>query len=148
MPPAGAYAALWGCSVAAKRYKRHKRGAGRFVQLMEYMQASEAWATMPPGPRALYVELKRRFTGTNNGNLYLSHRDAAKALNVARNTVAGWFRELEARGFIRKTGEHHLGPSGIGQARTYALEEEQCDGRPATKAYMSWRVKTEAQCKR
>lgn len=144
MPPAVVCAALWGCSVAARRYKRHKGGNGRFVQLMEYMQASEAWATMPPGPRALYVELKRRFTGTNNGALYLSHRDAAKALNVARNTVAGWFRELEARGFIRKTGEHHLGPSGIGQASTYALEEEQCDGKPATKAYMSWRAKTEA----
>ena len=144
MPPAGGCAALWGCSVAARRYKRHKRGTGRFVQLMEYMQASEAWATMQPGPRALYVELKRRFTGTNNGSLYLSHRDAAQALNVTRNTVAGWFRELEARGFIRKTCEHHLGPSGIGQASTYALEEEPCNGKPATKAYMSWRTKTES----
>ena len=130
--------------MASKGYKAHKRGNGRFVQLMEYMQASEAWATLPPGPRALYVELKRRFTGTNNGALYLSHRDAAKALNVARNTVATYFRELESRGFIRKTGEHHLGPSGIGQASTYALEEEPCDGKAATKVYMSWRQKTEA----
>ena len=130
--------------MASKRYKAHKRGNGRFVQLMEYMQASEAWATLPPGPRALYVELKRRFTGTNNGAIYLSHRDAAKALNVARNTVATYFRELEARGFIRKTGEHHLGPSGIGQASTYALEEEPCDGKAATKVYMSWRQKAEA----
>lgn len=130
--------------MAAKRYKWHKRGNARFVQLMEYMQASEAWATMQPGPRALYVEIRRRFNGTNNGSLYLSHRDAAKALNVARNTVARWFHELEARGFIRKTGEHHLGPSGIGQASTYALEEEPCDGKPATKAYMSWRAKTES----
>jgi len=130
--------------MASKRYKAHKRGNGRFVQLMEYMQASEAWATLPPGPRALYVELKRRFTGTNNGALYLSHRDAAKALNVARNTVATYFRELEARGFIRKTGEHHLGPSGIGQASTYALEEEPCDGKAATKNYMSWRANSES----
>lgn len=130
--------------MAARPYKRHKRGNGRFVQLMEYMQASAAWATLPPGPRALYVEIKRRFTGSNNGALYLSHRDAAKALNVARNTVAGWFRELEARGFIRKTGEHHLGPSSIGQASTYALEEELCDGKPASKAYMSWRANSES----
>lgn len=48
--------------------------------------------------------------------------------------------ELEARGFIRKTCDHHLGPSGIGQASTYALEEETCDGKPASKAYMSWRA--------
>lgn len=130
--------------MASKRYKAHKRGNGRFVMLLEYMQASEAWATLQPGPRALYVELKRRFNGTNNGELYLSHRDASKALNVARNTVARWFRELEARGFIRKTCDHYLGPSGIGQAATYALEEEPCNGKAATKTYMSWRQKTEA----
>ncbi|MCF3973931.1 hypothetical protein [Paracoccus salsus] len=130
--------------MAAKRYKHHKRGTGKFVQLREYLQASEAWATMRPGPRALYVEIKRRFNGSNNGSLYLSHRDAAIALNVARNTVAGWFRELEARGFIRKTAAHYLGPSGIGQASLYALEEETCDGKPATKGFMRWKQKTES----
>lgn len=130
--------------MAAKPYKRHKRGTGRFVQLTEYMQASHAWASLRPGPRALYIELKRRFNGTNNGELYLSHRDAANSLNVARNTVAGWFRELEQRGFIRKTVEHHLGPSGIGQASLYALEEETCDGKPATKGFMRWTMKTES----
>lgn len=127
--------------MAVKPYKRHKRGTGRFVQVMEYLQASEAWATMSPGPRALYIELKRRYTGSNNGQIYLSHRDAAKALNVSRNTVASYFRELEERGFIRKTCEHYLGPSGIGKASMYALEEERCDGQPATKSYMSWRAK-------
>ena len=116
--------------MAAERYKRQKRGNARFVQLMEYMQASEARATMQAGPRALYVKIRRRFNGTNNGSLYLSHRDAARALNVALNTVARRFHEREARGFIRKTGEHHLGPSGIGQASTYAPEEEPCDGKP------------------
>lgn len=126
--------------MAPKRYKRHKRGNGRFVQLMEYMQASEAWVTLPPGPRALCIELKRRFTGLNNGQLYLSHRDAAHALNVARNTVVGWFRKLEARGFMRKTCDRHLGPSGIGQASAYALEEETRARKPASKAYMTWRA--------
>ncbi|MFC4667776.1 hypothetical protein ACFO5X_04355 [Seohaeicola nanhaiensis] len=122
-----------------KPYKRAKKGAGRHVQLPEWLQASQAWATLPPGPRALYIELKRRFNGRNNGDIFLSHRDAAAALNVHRNTVGPWFRELERRGFIYMTRGPHLGPSGIGQASVWALGEEATqDGRSARRDFMRW----------
>jgi hypothetical protein len=123
-----------------KPYKRQKKGAGRFVQLTEYMQATAAWRDLKPGPRALYVELKRRFTGSNNGEIFLSHRDAARLLNVHFNTVGGYFAALEDHGFIRMTVGPHLGPSGIGQAAKWALEEMPTqDGRPATKGFAVWR---------
>lgn len=124
-------------------YKRNKRGgAGRHVQLLEWLQTSEAWATLPPGPRALYIELKRRFDGKNNGAIFLSHRDAATALNVHRNTVGPYFRELERRGFIHLTVAPHLGPSGIGEASVWALEELPTqDGKLAGKAFMRWAEK-------
>lgn len=94
---------------------------------------------MKPGPRVLYIELKRRFKGSNNGAIYLSHRDATMALNVHRNTAGAWFRELEKRGFIRLTIEPHLGPSGIGEASVWALEELATqDGRMAGKTFMRW----------
>lgn len=97
---------------------------------------------MKPGPRALYVELKRRFNGSNNGAIYLSHRDAAVALNVHRNTVGPMFRELDRRGFIRLAVAPYLGPSGIGAASVWALEELATqDGRPAGKAFMRWSEK-------
>ena len=133
----------------AKQYKRYKRGgAGRHVQLPEWLQASEAWATTTPGARALYVELKRRFNGLNNGQIFLSHRDAAKALNVHRNTVGKFFGELEQRGFIRLTVAPHLGPSGIGQASVWALEELPTqDGKPAGKAFMRWSAKENPRTK-
>ncbi|WP_299661696.1 hypothetical protein [uncultured Ruegeria sp.] len=73
-------------------YKVNKRGGPRHVQLMEWLQASQAWATLKPGPRALYVELKRRFNGGNNGEIFLSHRAAAKALNVDRIYGGGFGR--------------------------------------------------------
>ena len=133
----------------AKRYKRYKRGgAGRHVQLPEWLQVSEAWATMTPGARALYIELKRRFNGSNNGQIFLSHRDAAQALNVHRNTVGKFFRELEQRGFIRLTVAPHLGPSGIGQASVWALEELPTqDGKPAGRAFMRWSAKENPRTK-
>ena len=125
--------------MVSKSYKHQKKGTGRHVQLPEWLQASPAWATLKPGPRALYLELKRRFNGRNNGRILLSHRDAAKALNVHRNTVGPWFQELQDRGFIRMTQAPHLGPSGVGQTSHWALEEEPCaDMKTAPKRFMSW----------
>lgn len=129
-----------GQRLTRKPYKRAKRGGGRHVHLSEWLQSSEAWATMKPGPRALYIELRRRFNGSNNGDLFLSHRDAALALNVNRNTATAYFAELEERGFIRLTVGPHLGPSGIGVASKWALEDEATrDGKSAGKAFMRWR---------
>ncbi len=128
--------------MADKPYKQKKKGAGRHVQLPEWLQSSQAWATLKPGPRALYVELKRRFNGVNNGRIFFSHRDAAKSLSVHRNTVGPWFEELQERGFIRMTQGPYLGPSGIGKASMWALDEEATpDLKPALKRFMSWTEK-------
>ena len=129
-------------------YRDPKKGTGRHVQLPEWLQASEAWRTMKPGPRALYIELKRRFNGRNNGQIILSHRQAAEALAVHRNTVGAWFEELEARGFIWMAQGPHLGPSGIGQAALWALAEEMTqDMKPARKTFMAWRENQEPRTK-
>jgi hypothetical protein len=134
--------------MAGKPYTRHKRGAGRHVQLPEWLQASEAWATLRPGPRALYIELKRRFNGTNNGHIIFSHRDAAAAMNVHRNSVGPWFDELQARGFIILTQAPCLGPAGIGKASVWALGEmPTTDGKPAQKAFMRWQAKQKPRTK-
>jgi hypothetical protein len=128
--------------MGSKPYKGHKKGAGRHVQLPEWLQSSEAWATLKPGPRALYIELKRRFNGVNNGRIILSHRDAAQAINVNRNTVGGYFAELEARGLIAMTRAAYLGPSGVGQAALWALQElPTMVGRPAQRGFTRWRCK-------
>ena len=124
------------------------RSQPRFVQLYEWVQKTEAWATMPSGPRALYIELKRRYNGSNNGLIYLSHRDAGKVCSAHRNTVGGWFRVLEERGFIVMTRGPHLGPSGVGIASTWALTEYPTkDGRRATNAFKEWKSPAQKPCK-
>lgn len=124
----------------ARSYKSFKRGgAGRHVQLPEWLQASEAWCNLKPGPRALYIELKRRFNGANNGKIFLSHREAALAICLSRNSVGPMFKELQGKGFIRMTQAPHLGPSGIGQSSVWALTElPTADGKKATKDFMGW----------
>ena len=120
--------------------KTFKRGRPPpFIQIEHWVYDSEAWQSLKPGPRALYLALKRRFNGGNNGDIFLSHRDAASALNVGRDTVGKYFTELIERGFIIVTRGHCLGPKGIGQAATYALTEETVGSAPATKQFMAWK---------
>ena len=123
----------------AKPYKHAKKGGAKFVMLPHWLLASEAWRSLKPGPRALYLELRFRFKGGNNGEIFLSHRDAGNALNVGRDTAGGYFKELIERGFIVETRGHCLGPAGIGQSATYALTEESLNNQPATIDFMKWR---------
>lgn len=123
----------------ARRYKYGKRGSVRFTLLEEWFQTSPAWASLKPGPRALYVELRRRFNGYNNGRLYLSNREAAKALNINKGTAGNYFAKLRELGFIAVTKGHHLGPDGVGQSDHYRLTELPCDSKPATKDFMKWK---------
>jgi DNA-binding transcriptional MocR family regulator len=122
-----------------KPYKHHKKGAGRHVQLSEYLQTTPAWSDLKPGPRALYIAVKRRFNGSNNGRIVLSHREAALALNVHRNTVGPYFQELIEHGFIRVIQGPYLGPEGIGKSGLLALTELPThDGQSATKDFLRW----------
>lgn len=133
-----------------KRGRTSKHGGKHFVQLPEWVLSSAAWRDLSVGARSLYIELKRRYKGFNNGAVRLSHREAAKALGVHRNTVGAWFRELEAHGFIRQLEGPCLGPSGIGQTARWALDEHDThtDGRKALKRFMDWRPDTEAPHKK
>ena len=54
-----------------------------------------------PQHARLLVELCDLYNGQNNGEVFLSHRDAARRLGVGKNLAGKAFRELEDRGFIR-----------------------------------------------
>ena len=120
-----------------KPYKHKKRGGKRFVMLEEWLLSSPAWRSLSPVARVLYIELKRRYNSSNNGDITLSHREAAEALNVHRNTVGKHFRALQKAGFIEETEGYCLGPSGVGQTSRWLLTElPGKDKKPAKKTFM------------
>lgn len=95
---------------------------------------------MKVGPRALYIELKRRYNGNNNGSIHLSHREAAEALSAHRNSMGRWFNELEKRGFIVMTKAPYLGSEGIGRSTEWALSELPTkDGKKAKMGFKEWK---------
>jgi hypothetical protein len=124
-----------------KTYKHPKKGSVQHVRLEHWFLDSDAWRSLSPAPRALYIELKKLYNGHNNGEFFLSHREGARLLNVHRNSIGGYFQELIERGFIKQTKMPHLGPSGIGRSSKWALTEAKINEKPATKEFMRWRKK-------
>jgi hypothetical protein len=75
----------------------------RFVRLPFWMLDSDAYRELTGQSVKLITRLGMRFTGSNNGAIAMSVREAERELDCCRNHAAKCFRELEQAGFIRPT---------------------------------------------
>jgi len=66
-----------------------------FVKIDHTLMNSRSWRRTSPAARAAYLELKKRYNGSNNGQIQMSVRELACALSVAKNTAHKYLRELE-----------------------------------------------------
>jgi hypothetical protein len=64
--------------------KRTKVKESRHVRLYHWFLKSEAWRSLSPNARALYLEIVERYNGSNNGRIGFSIRDAAEALHIGK----------------------------------------------------------------
>jgi hypothetical protein len=109
----------------------------RFVALYHYLLNSEAWRSLDPLSRSIYVELCRRYNGQNNGKISFSVREGAEMFNVGKTTVSRSLGRLIARGFAfpTKKGAFSL---KMRHATEWRLADYPADGQPATKDFMRW----------
>ena len=116
---------------------RSKRG-GKFVRLGDGLLTSAAWRALSGSGIKYYVELRRQFNGSNNGDLHLSLDEAKKRLGMARDTALRVQKELVEKGFIRmaKRGGFHQR-----LATTWALTDEPAPAATPTHDYRNWRPK-------
>ncbi|MGO6830240.1 hypothetical protein ACC732_18570 [Rhizobium ruizarguesonis] len=101
------------------RRKKSRISKGeRFFQMHQWLLDSDAWKATNVYERALYMELKQRYNGRNNGEIALSRREAEAAMNCSDKPVISAFRGLLEKGFIKVAtrGSFHWkkdgGPSG------------------------------------
>jgi len=122
------------------RRRRSKQGgqAGIHVRLYRWMMKTPAWQSLPVGPRALLVEVYNLYDGTNNGQIFLSIRDAAARLQASPNTVSTWFDALIDRGFIR-VAQRGAFSMKVRNATTWILTEHPLGDQLATKDFARWR---------
>ncbi|MES2494663.1 MAG: hypothetical protein V4618_00985 [Pseudomonadota bacterium] len=117
--------------------KGRSKAGPRFVQLFYWMLESSAYRSLSAPARALLVELMMLYNGNNNGELFLSQRDAAERLNFkTHQTTRRYFDELKRLGFVRVK---HLGSfdNKAGKATTWILTMFEYHGRSPTKDFMS-----------
>jgi hypothetical protein len=119
--------------------KRTKEKESRHVRLYHWFLRSEAWQSLSPNARALYIEIVTRYNGSNNGRIGFSARDAGKALHVSKDSGARTLIELQDRGFIvvaRRSGFSLK----TKMATEWRLTEFCCDitNTFATKDFMRW----------
>jgi hypothetical protein len=134
-----------GVMANAKRRKRpavllngRNKFGPRHVRIHHWEMDCPAWKQMSVYGRALVIELRSRFNGGNNGEIHLSVREAAKALNCHRDTAAKALRDVEAKGWVQTNQKGSFDWKG-GAATTFILANEQMGDKSATKNFMSWK---------
>lgn len=100
-------------------------GAKHWVMLEHYLLASPAWCDLSANARVVYVELKRRYNGKNNGMLRLSTREAAAIIKAeaSNDTGARALTELADHGFIAVTEDSTFNRK-VHVARSYRLRQQ------------------------
>jgi hypothetical protein len=121
--------------------KRNKEKAPRHVRLYHWFLKGDAWRSLSPNARAIYVEIVERYNGTNNGRISFSIREGADLLHIGKNAAAKALLVLQERGFIvaAKRGGFNLRYKDQ-MATEWRLTEfsSDIDANFATKDFMKW----------
>ena len=112
------------------------KGEGQYFVIPYSMAHSTAFRSLSGPALRIFIEIRCRFNGGNNGHLSLSWNDGADKLSISKTTVGRAFKELEAKGFLklRKRG-HWYGRL----AAEYIVTDCQYDGNPPTRDWERWR---------
>jgi hypothetical protein len=111
---------------AALMGKLHRNGRSKTrVVLLPYpLLESEAWACLPPPACKIFIELRRRYNGRNNGDISLSYREAAKVSRCSKSSALRHMEALISHGFIDL---HNKGMMRNRHATTWYLTMEKCE---------------------
>ena len=83
-----------------------------FVMLPRWVTHTVAWRHLDPSSRALYLELRERFNGHNNGTIGFGCREAARAIDVGHDTANRALRKLTEYGFIEAVSKGEFSQNG------------------------------------
>jgi hypothetical protein len=126
---------------------KDKRGRSKgeldtFFGLEVFILKTQAWQSLSPVARSIYLEIGAIFDWTNNGRLALSARQIADRMPISRATATRGFSELERKGFIaaRKRSGFNM-KSGERRATEWRMTRYKCNvtGDLPTKNFMAWK---------
>lgn len=100
------------------------RSKTRVVILQYPLIESDAWRCLPPPACKIFIELRKRFNGHNNGEISLSYREAAEVAGCSKSSAMRHMEALILLGFI---DIHNKGMMRNRHATTWYLTMERCD---------------------
>lgn len=123
-----------GRSVNNKGRNKH---ASKHVRFYEHELSCDAYRSLDVYARALLIEFKRRYNGSNNGRIHMSYRDASTVCNCSQKPIRRAFDELQQKGFIKiaKKGAFSV---KIRHATEWTLTEYQVGDQLPSKEFMRW----------
>lgn len=125
--------------------KKRGRGANangrskkdRYIGISHYFYDSTAFQTLPPAARCIYLELKRRYNGSNNGEIRLSCREAAEVIHGSTATASRMLVLLQDHGLIKC---HNKGVYQNRHATTWILTSEVFEERAPTNEWRDFKL--------
>lgn len=128
-----------------KPYRRRVNAKGRndghqYVNLPYVLLLSPAWLSLSGPAARLWLLVRTRFNGFNNGQITLSLEEAARILHLGKATVQAAFKELELKGLVvcMKRGQWY------GRlASEWAVTDKGVEGALPTNAWRDWKPDTE-----
>jgi DNA-binding transcriptional MocR family regulator len=83
-----------------KHRKDKSKSPPRYVMINHWVMDTAAWKDISANARAIYLEILKRYNGSNNGRIGYSVRQAAIELKISRTTASRAIKELVSHGFI------------------------------------------------
>jgi hypothetical protein len=125
--------------------RKDKGKRERYVSLRYWLLDSPAWKSLPVAAHALYIQIARRYNGSNNGRIPYSMRDGV-TLHISHHTVSHLLGILQDRGFIVCTRKGYFSVKTTRDASEWRLTEYDCDHpvAHATKDFMRWQLPEDA----
>jgi hypothetical protein len=126
--------------VSKADHKGNPKKDAPHLRLYDWLTESRAWLDLSTDARALYVLLKHRYRGNNNGRIILSVRQAADNLKVSKTSASKAFLALQLHGFIEVVIVGSFDSRKDGRATEWRLTEHTCNesGELPSKRFMSW----------
>jgi DNA-binding HxlR family transcriptional regulator len=112
-----------------------RSASDQYMTISYPMAQSEPWRSLSGAALKVWIELRTRFNGGNNGRLTLSLDEAARLLHMGKATVARALKELEAKGFAKMTRRGRW----YGRlASEWAVTDKGINGYPPTNDWKHW----------
>ena len=111
------------------RKKGYYETVERFKKLPFVMLETSAWRSLNGNSIKIYLEICRRYNGSNNGNVSFSYNEGVKIFDMSKGTVSRSLKQLEEYGFIKR---HKTGTFYGRKATTFFITSETTNGKPAT----------------